>query len=133
MIDPPVIANFEYRIPDPAKNPNMVEFTNTSTGPWDVCIWDFGDGNSHVSYKGDDPVVFKYYLAPGTYEVRLIAEYTGFSQEPGGRDERVKLVSTTGELPVYRPKKEEKENKLVKFLPLAFLAGAIAYMGKETT
>ena len=25
--------------------PLEVQFVNTSTGPWDNCAWDFGDGN----------------------------------------------------------------------------------------
>jgi PKD repeat protein len=47
--------------------PLLVDFTNTSTGDYDTCVWDFGDGQS--STNCNDPS--HTYTASGAYTVSL--------------------------------------------------------------
>lgn len=50
-----------------------VDFTNLSTGDYDSCMWDFGDGNN--STECDNPI--HTYDSPGTYTVSLTVSGDG--------------------------------------------------------
>ncbi len=75
----PVHADF---IGDPIGGhaPRNVTFTNMSTGDYDTCTWDFGDGGGSNDCQPGDYV----YRFPGVYNVTLAV--TG----PGGTDEMIK-------------------------------------------
>jgi PKD repeat protein len=63
----------------------LVQFTNLSTGDFDACLWDFGDG--FVSSNCGD--VSHVYGAAGTYTVTLMVS------GPGGIDSEVRVSYIT--------------------------------------
>lgn len=92
----PVIANFAGT-PLSGTLPLSVTFTNLSTGAFDNCLWDLGDGSTDQSCA--DPA--HLYVVPGTYTVSLTA--TG----PGGTDMMVRpgyitVTDYTIRLPLVR-------------------------------
>jgi len=86
----PVQANFDAA-PTVGPAPLTVKFTNTSSGSFYNCTWDFGDG---ATSSVENPS--HTYDTPGSYTVKLKAE------GPGGKDceEKVDLITvydpTTG-------------------------------------
>ncbi|MBP2144796.1 PGF-pre-PGF domain-containing protein [Methanofollis sp. W23] len=61
----PLDANFTAS-PTTGTAPLAVQFTDTSTGIYDTCVWTFGDGNS----SGEQNPVY-IYTVPGLYTVNL--------------------------------------------------------------
>jgi PKD repeat protein len=76
----PVTAAFTAN-PTSGYVPLLVDFANLSTGDFDSCLWEFGDGQS--SADCDDPS--HLYAAAGVYTVTLTI--TG----PGGIDTAVRV------------------------------------------
>jgi len=70
----PVFANFSA-LPTSGKAPLTVDFTNLSTGDFDICSWDFGDGNSDTDCS--DPS--NNYGSSGVYTVSLTISGQGGS------------------------------------------------------
>ena len=68
----PVNADFTGS-PISGTAPLMVTFTNTSTGDYDTCAWEFGDGATSASC--DNPS--HTYLSAGVYTVKLTASGDG--------------------------------------------------------
>jgi PKD repeat protein len=71
----PPVASFSA-MPTTGTPPLDVHFTNLSTGDYDTCLWDFGDGSTSQSCQ--DPA--HVYIATGAYTVSL--SLSG----PGGGD-----------------------------------------------
>jgi PKD repeat protein len=74
----------------------MVEFTNMSTGDFDTCSWDFGDGSTRTNCED----VSHLYTAPGSYTVSLTVS------GPGGEDTMTKtdlIVVEKPEALIYMP------------------------------
>jgi PKD repeat protein len=74
----PVTAAFTAT-PTSGTVPLLVDFTNLSSGDYDTCLWEFGDGQS--STDCDDPS--HLYAAAGVYTVSLTVS------GPGGQDTAV--------------------------------------------
>lgn len=88
----PVQADFTGS-PASGVAPLTVEFTNTSTGDYDTCAWDFGDG---VTSTLESPS--HTYTAIGTYTVTLSID------GPGGIDTEIKAAYISVEpVTVYLP------------------------------
>jgi PKD repeat protein len=91
----PVAADFSAT-PVSGTLPLMVEFTNLSSGDFDGCTWDFGDGSSSADCKD----VSHVYMAPGSYTVSLTVS------GPGGEDTMTKadfVVVEKAETLIYLP------------------------------
>jgi len=76
---PPPIAGFSGT-PNSGNAPLVVGFTNLSTGDFDTCSWDFGDGNT--STDCNDPS--NEYIVSGVFTVSLTVS------GPGGPDTETK-------------------------------------------
>ena len=68
----PVTADFSAT-PLSGTLPLMVEFTNMSTGDYDTCAWDFGDGSESADCKD----VSHLYTLAGSYTVSLTVSGLG--------------------------------------------------------
>jgi PKD repeat protein len=75
----PVTAAFSAE-PTAGLAPLPVAFTNRSTGDFDSCLWDFGDGGTSAACG----VAKHLYVAPGLYTVTLTVS------GPGGTDSLVR-------------------------------------------
>ncbi len=73
-VSEPVQAAFSG-VPTSGSAPLTVAFTNASSGPYESCEWDFGDGT--VVFECDDPT--HVYAAAGTYTVTLTVSAAGGS------------------------------------------------------
>src|SRR5690606_36738063 len=62
----PAMANFSAS-PTDGLAPLPVDFTNLSSGAYDTCLWDFGDGATNDAC--DDPS--HVYTMAGSYTVKL--------------------------------------------------------------
>jgi PKD repeat protein len=85
----PVKADFGTS-PEMGAPPLIVEFTNYSTGDFNQCLWDFGDGQTATTC--DDP--FRKYEIEGHYTVSLTIK------GPGGED--TKTVERCVNVAYYR-------------------------------
>jgi PKD repeat protein len=65
----PPVADFSAT-PTSGKVPLNVNFSNLSSGDFDICAWDFGDGGASDEYFG----ISHTYTIPGTYTVTLTVE-----------------------------------------------------------
>jgi hypothetical protein len=74
-IPEPVVADFDGT-PTSGKAPLLVNFSNLSSGDFDSCLWDFGDGDTSTDCS--DPV--HIYSNTGVYTVGLMVS------GPGGTD-----------------------------------------------
>jgi PKD repeat protein len=88
IVPPPPVADFSGSPPSGIA-PLLVEFVDMSTGDYDTCSWDFGDGNS--SSNCADPS--DNYTSAGVYTVGLTVSGLG------GSDTETK----TGYITVYEP------------------------------
>ena len=80
----PPIAEFSGA-PVEGAAPHAVQFTNLSTGDFDACIWQFGDGVSSGNCAGP----LHTYMTPGIYTVTLTVSGNG------GTDTEIKLQYIT--------------------------------------
>lgn len=71
----PVTAGFTAT-PTSGNAPLLVAFTNLSTGDYDSCLWEFGDGSTSTNCNNPGHT----YTLPGTYNVTLTVS------GPGGSD-----------------------------------------------
>ncbi len=69
--------------------PLEVTFTNESTGDYDACSWDFGDGATASDCDGASHGVSHIYPSPGEYTVSLTVS------GPGGTDTRTQTQYVT--------------------------------------
>jgi len=83
----PVVADFSAT-PTSGPEPLLVTFTNLSSGEYDTCLWEFGDGDNISDC--DDPD--HEYISPGVYSVNLTVSGLG------GADN----VSKTNYITVYQ-------------------------------
>src|SRR5690606_25560711 len=84
----PINANFSAT-PTSGNTPLLVEFTNLSTGDYDTCLWDFGDGSTSDECNDHSHT----YDTPGNYTVSLTVT------RPGGED----TFTAVDPITVYEP------------------------------
>jgi PKD repeat protein len=71
----PVVADFSAS-PTEGPKPLLVNFTNLSSGDYDTCLWEFGDGET----SSDCAAPSHTYTTSGSYTVSLLVS------GPGGSD-----------------------------------------------
>ncbi|MFN2104716.1 MAG: PKD domain-containing protein, partial [Candidatus Promineifilaceae bacterium] len=71
--------------PTSGPSPLVVNFSNLSTGDYDTCVWDFGDGTQSTICAGPS----HKYSQPGTFAVSL--KVIG----PGGKDKKIRVEYIT--------------------------------------
>ncbi|MBN1877719.1 MAG: PKD domain-containing protein [Anaerolineae bacterium] len=97
----PVVADFSAA-PLSGNAPLTVTFTNLSTGDFDTCAWNFGNGTATTAHLPDDTActsVTTTYMAGGTYTVTLtVSGLGGTDTEP-----KVSYISVTEGYTIYLP------------------------------
>jgi formylglycine-generating enzyme required for sulfatase activity/PKD repeat protein len=73
--------------------PLQVDFTNLSTGDYDTCLWDFGDGGTSSDCSNPSHT----YSAAGTYDVSLMVSGSGGSDKETKPDYVTVTSPGTGE------------------------------------
>jgi PKD repeat protein len=82
-------------VPTSGAVPLTVEFTNISTGDYDTCTWDFGDGESDIRCSD----IHHTYEQTGAHSVKLtVTEIGGI-----GVERKVDYVTVTEGYEVFLP------------------------------